>query len=233
MALTNERIAVIEDEPDISEIITYNLEREGYRVSTYDTGRAGLAGVSKERPDAIILDLMLPGVDGLEICQELRSNNDTRTLPIIMVTAKGEESDIVLGLGLGADDYVVKPFKPRELVARLKAVLRRTKRAASTEESDRLEFEGVVIDSAAHEVYIDDERSQFTATEFRLLHFLARHPGRVFTRAQLVDQVIGDGAIVIDRNIDVHVRSVRKHLGPYRHLIETVRSVGYRFHQDV
>jgi DNA-binding response OmpR family regulator len=222
-------IAVIEDEEDIREIISYNLSREGFEVQAFGDGGEGLSEVKRSPPDLVLLDLMLPGLDGTEICRELKSNGGTRNIPVIMVTAKGEESDIVLGLGLGADDYVTKPFSPKELVARVKAVLRRGGVENEQEPSERITVGQVVIDSGRHEVSVEGKPVVFTATEFRLIHFLANHPGRVFTRDQLIGRIIGDGAIVIDRNIDVHVRAVRKKLGEQRDLIETVRGVGYRF----
>ncbi|MDA3962552.1 MAG: response regulator [Planctomycetota bacterium] len=223
---------VIEDEADISELIAYNLEREGFQVTTRADGEDGLAQARQEVPDLVLLDLMLPSVDGIEVCRQLRADNATKHVPVIMVTAKGEESDVVVGLGMGADDYVTKPFSPRELTARVKAMLRRARSAPQGEEKDRIGFLGVQIDASRHEVKVDNERQSFTATEFRLLHFLANHPGRVFTRDQIIERVIGEGAIVIDRNIDVHVRAVRKKLGPYRDCIETVRGVGYRFSDE-
>lgn len=226
-------VLVIEDEADISELIAYNLEREGYQVTTRADGEAGLNQARREVPDLILLDLMLPSMDGIEVCRNLKSESATKHVPVIMVTAKGEESDVVLGLGIGADDYVSKPFSPRELTARVKAMLRRARNVTQQEERDRLEFLGVVVDAGRHEVTVDDQRQPFTATEFRLIHFLANHPGRVFTRDQIIGRVIGEGAIVIDRNIDVHVRAVRKKLGPYRDCIETVRGVGYRFTDEL
>ena len=225
----NPRILVVEDEADIAELISYNLEREGYQVIARADGEQGLVTAQRELPDLILLDLMLPSMDGVEICRQLKTDSATRHIPVIMVTAKGEESDVVLGLGIGADDYVTKPFSPRELTARVKAMLRRARTTVQGEEKDRVEFKGVIVDATRHEVTIDGQRLTFTATEFRLLHFLANHPGRVFTRDQIIGRVIGEGAIVIDRNIDVHVRSVRKKLGQYRDCIETIRGVGYRF----
>lgn len=224
------KIVVIEDEPDILEVLRYNLSREGFDVTTAANGLEGLNSVRGSQPDLVLLDLLLPGLDGLEVCRRLKAQATTRDIPIIMITAKGEESDVVLGLGLGADDYITKPFSPKEVVARVGAVLRRSQSAREqTEEPERIEYGGVTIDSNRHRVVVDDEPVRFTATEFRLLHFLARHPERVFTREQLIDKVIGDGAVVLDRNIDVHVRAVRKKLGEYRDYIETVRGVGYRF----
>lgn len=228
--MSKQKVLVVEDEADILEIIAYNLSREGFRVLSSRNGEEALDLARQEEPDLVLLDLMLPGMDGLEVCRQLKDDPRGAELPIIMVTAKGEESDVVLGLGVGADDYVVKPFSPRELMARVKAVLRRgplkEKPGAAGE---RIVREGLAIDAVKFQVRVDGETVPFTATEFRLLHYLARHPGRVFTRNQLLARVIGDEAIVIDRNIDVHVRSVRKKLGPYRDLIETQRGVGYRF----
>ena len=227
--LKTEKIVVIEDETDILEVIAYNLKREGYEVITSTSGEDGLEKIEKSKPNLVVLDLMLPEVDGIELCRKLKSDPVTQAIPVIMVTAKGEESDVVLGLGVGADDYVTKPFSPRELTARVKAVLRRTKSRGEVDGRERVAFEGVVIDPQRHEVKVDDESVILTATEFRLLHFLASHPGRVFTRDHLLTRVIGEDAIVIDRNIDVHVRAIRKKLGNHRDLVETIRGVGYRF----
>jgi two-component system alkaline phosphatase synthesis response regulator PhoP len=227
--LKTEKIVVIEDEDDILEVIAYNLKREGYEVITSTSGEDGLEKIEKSSPQLVVLDLMLPEIDGLELCRKLKSDPLTRNIPVIMVTAKGEESDVVLGLGVGADDYVTKPFSPRELVARVKAVLRRSHIRPEENSRERIARDGVLIDPQRHDVQVDGATVSLTATEFRLLHFLATHPGRVFTRDHLLTRVIGEDAIVIDRNIDVHVRSIRKKLGAHRELIETIRGVGYRF----
>lgn len=227
--MKHEKIVVVEDERDILEVIDYNLGREGYRVVTTTDGLEALRLIRDEAPDVVLLDLMLPGLDGIELCRRLKSDAVTKATPIIMVTAKGEEADVVLGLGVGADDYITKPFSPRELVARVKAVLRRGPLKEETGLGERIVRDGVVIDAARFEVRVDSKPVTFTATEFRLLHFLASHPGRVFTRDQLLNRVIGEHAVVIDRNIDVHVRAMRKKLDVYGELIETVRGVGYRF----
>ncbi len=223
------KAVVIEDEPDILEVIDYNLQRDGFRVIGARDGEIGVETVRAENPDVVLLDLMLPGLDGIEVCRRLKSDDLTRSIPIIMVSAKGEESDVVLGLGIGADDYVTKPFSPKELMARVNAVLRRAPLQEERPAGERIERAGLVIDVARHEVRVEGEPVVFTATEFRLLHFLARYPGRVFTRDHLLGRVIGDDAVVVDRNIDVHVRAIRKKLSSQRDLIETVRGVGYRF----
>jgi two-component system phosphate regulon response regulator PhoB len=230
-------ILVVEDEADIREVIEFNLAREGYAVVCDADGAKALDLVRRHRPALVLLDLMLPGRDGIEVCRALRADPELRGTPVIMLTAKGEESDIVLGLGVGADDYVPKPFSVRELVARVKAVLRRRSAEAAVAAGSgserggrpRVELEGVEIDPDRHEVLVDGEGAPFTATELRMLYHLATHPGRVYTREQLIERVLGPDAVVTDRNIDVHIRSVRQKLGPHRDLIETVRGVGYRF----
>jgi DNA-binding response OmpR family regulator len=226
--LKRENIFVVEDENDILDVIEYNLTREGFRVQTSRDGEQGLRGIREATPDLVVLDLMLPSIDGIEVCRRLKNDPRTRTTPVLMLSAKGEESDIVLGLGVGADDYLTKPFSPRELVARIRAVLRRGPLLEDLGGHERVVRGGLVIDAGRHEVSVDGELVPFTATEFRLLHYMLSHPGRVFTREQLINRVIGEDAIIIDRNVDVHVRSVRKKIGPYRDLIETIRGVGYR-----
>lgn len=222
-----ERILVIEDEPDIAEVVQYNLEREGFRVVAATDGEEGLALVHKEFPDAILLDLMLPKLDGLEVCRRLKADPHLRSIPVIMVTAKGEVNDIVAGLEAGADDYVTKPFIPKVLVARIKAVVRRGT-WDDERPHERLVLGSVIVDAKRHEVRVEGEPVTLTATEFKLLHYLASHPGRVFTRNHLLDRVMGGDAALVDRNIDVHVGAIRRKLGAYRDLIETIRGVGYR-----
>ena len=227
------KIVIIEDEPDIIEVMSYNLKREGFLVSSSRRGDEGLSLVRKQSPALVLLDLMLPGTDGLSVCQQLKADPMTREIPIIMVSAKGEESDVVIGLGLGADDYIAKPFSPRELLARVKAVLRRSllqQDQQKEQQKSRLQIDELTIDALRHEVVISGEPIKLTATEFKLLYQLAAQPGRAFSREQLLNRVIGDGVVVVDRNIDVHVRSVRKKLGDYSRMIETIRGVGYRFH---
>lgn len=222
-----ERILVIEDETDIREVIEFNLRREGYRVLGAGDGEAGLDLVRREFPDAILLDRMLPGVSGVELCKRLKADPDLRTIPVIMVTAKTEVDDVVDGLDAGADDYLTKPFSPKELLARLKAVIRRGS-WDDAKPAERLVFEGVIINSARHSVRVDGEAVNVTATEFRLLHFLGKNVGRAFSRNQLLDRALHSSTTLVDRNIDVHIGSIRRKLGPYRGLIQTVRGVGYR-----
>ena len=224
-----DKVVIVEDEADIREVIEYNLNREGYRTASVSDGEQALQVIRKTGPDLVLLDLMLPGLDGLEVCQRLKSDSSTKDIRIIMVTAKGEEGDILLGLDMGADDYVTKPFSPRELLGRVRAVLRRGPLHDEQTSPQRFVRGAMIIDWERHQVQIERRRVFLTATEFRLLHFLATHPGRVFTRDQLLSRVIGENASVVDRNIDVHVRSVRKKLGNHRDLIQTVRGVGYCF----
>jgi len=223
------KVLVIEDEPDILEMITYNIEREGSKVISCRNGEEGLSRIRTDNPDLVILDLMLPGMDGVEVCQHVKSDPVLRSIPIIMVTAKGEESDIVLGLGIGADDYICKPFSPRELVARVKVVLRRGPLLADSSGKERVVRGELTIDLGRFEARVSDSLITLTPTEMRLLHFLASHPGRVFPRSHLLTRVIGEDAVVTDRNIDVHVRALRQKLGEHAKCIETVRGVGYRF----
>ena len=223
------KILVIEDEPDLLEVVQYNLEREGHKVIVCRNGEQGLSRIRTDDPDLVLLDLMLPGMDGVEVCRQVKADPVTRSIPVIMMTAKGEESDIVLGLGMGADDYITKPFSPRELVARVKVVLRRGPLRDQSGAGERVVRGTLAIDMGRHEARIGEQLLTLTPTEMRLLHFLASHPGRVFPRAHLLTRVIGEDAIVTDRNIDVHVRALRQKLGENGAVIETVRGVGYRF----
>ena len=225
-------IVVVEDEADIREVIEHNLSREGYQVYSAADGEAGLQLTKRRLPDLVVLDIMLPKIDGLDICREIKADPETNPLGIIMLTAKGEESDIVLGLGMGADDYITKPFSPKELIARVKAVLRRGHLKKRQVQQDRIVRGKLVIDIGRHEVRIEDVLVMFTPTELRLLHFLASYPGKVFTREHLLSQIIGENTYVVDRNIDVRIRSIRIKLGEHRDLIETIRGVGYRFQDE-
>lgn len=231
-SVSRARILIVEDQPEISELLQYNLDREGFQVVCARDGHDGLRRARDTSPDLVVLDVMLPGLDGFEVCRQLRSDPLTQEIPVIMLTAKDEESDVVLGLRLGADDYVTKPFGPRELVARIRSLLRRSSRAGAFTSGDRLNRGSIVIDAERHEVHVAGDRVDLTPTEFRLLHTLASHPGRVFNRDQLVSRVIGDHAFVVGRNIDVHVRGIRKKLGSAQDRIETIRGIGYRFRED-
>ncbi|MBI4605888.1 MAG: response regulator transcription factor [Planctomycetes bacterium] len=225
--MLKETILIIEDEPDIIEVIEYNFRREGYNVVSATNGEKGLEIARTRRPSAVILDLMLPGLDGIEVARRLRQDPATSGIAIVMLTAKGEESDIVLGLGVGADDYVVKPFRPKELLARVTTVLRRGPLEEEGPTGRRLERGGLVIDEARHQVTKDGKDIALTLTEFKLLAALAAVPGRVFTRRHLLDKIQGD-AYVQERNIDVHIKSIRKKLGEETDCVVTVRGVGYK-----
>jgi len=226
--MARQKILVIDDEEDIQELLTYNLNKEGYWVTCVGSGEEALARISQDRPDAVVLDLMLPGVDGLDVCRALKQNPATCAIPIVMLTAKGEDADVVVGLELGADDYVTKPFTPRVLLARLKVVLRRVKRDEPTD-SSVISLHSLLIDPTRHEVTYKGKSITLTATEFRILHFLASRPGWVFSRDQIITAVKGDGYPVTDRSVDVQIVSLRKKLGTAGSFIETVRGVGYRF----
>ncbi len=226
--MAKEHILVVEDEEDIQELITYNLTKEGYQVTAVASGEDAMTAVRKQPPDLILLDLMLPGTDGLEVCRMLRNDTATGDIPIIMVTAKGEEADVVVGLELGADDYVTKPFSPKVMIARVRAVLRR-RRVHPDDESADIKIHDLIIKPGRHEALVDGEKVDLTVTEFRLLHLLARRPGWVYTRYQIVDALHGEDYPVTDRSIDVQIVGLRKKLGQAGSYIETVRGVGYRF----
>jgi len=228
--MAKEQILVIEDEDDIRELIRYNLQREGFQVADAASGEAGLELIRKNIPDLIILDLMLPGIDGFGVCRKLKGEKEHSSIPIIILTAKGEEPDIVTGLELGADDYMTKPFSPRVLIARVRAVLRRHSGDENgPDEASVINREGLKIHPGRHEVTVLDKPVDLTFTEFKILHLLARRPGWVFTRYQIVDAVRGDDHPVSDRSVDVQVVGLRRKLGSCADLIETVRGFGYRF----
>ena len=229
MAVSKPQILIIEDEEDIRELVSYNLKRESFAVTEAGSGEAGLKAVAKKKPDLILLDLMLPGKDGLQICRELKQSDASRDIPVVMMTARGEESDIVTGLELGAEDYIVKPFSPKVLVARVKAVLRRKAAPAATDAEDVLRIYDLVIHPGRHEVTVGGTPVDLTATEFGLVHFLARRPGWVFTRYQIVDAVHGEDYPVTERSVDVQIVGLRKKLKKAGDYIETVRGIGYRF----
>jgi len=223
-------VLVIDDEKDLIELVRYNLRSEGFEVLAARDGESGVREALDRRPDLVLIDLMLPGIDGLEVCRRLRSDERTNRIPLIMLTAKSSEADRVVGLELGADDYVTKPFSPRELAARVKAVLRR---AGGHQEPPEIIRRGALeIDMARHEVSCEGYSVELTATEFRLLHLLAARPGRVFSRSELIDGALGRDVAVLDRTIDVHVVALRKKLGKCGGWIETIRGFGYRFRED-
>lgn len=225
--MAQEKILLVDDEVDILELLAYNLNREGYKTVGVETGEAALKKVETESPDLIILDLMLPGVDGLEITRILKSNRKTAGIPIIMLSAKGEESDVVAGLELGADDYITKPFSPRILLARVKAMIRRD--SIPTDDTEEvIDIHGCTIHPGRREVIVEDKPVELTYTEFQVLYYLAKRPGWVATRTQIVDAVRGTDYFVTDRSVDVQIVGLRKKLGTWGKNIETVRGVGYR-----
>lgn len=227
--MAKETILIVEDDPDIVELVQYNLEREGFKVLTAKEGESGLREAASRRPSLILLDIMLPGMEGLEVCRRLKQVDGTKTIPLMMVTAKGEESDVIVGLEMGADDYVVKPFSPRELIARIRAILRRGPVHRDPDLPEKISQGPVTIDAARHEVTVRGKPVPLTLAEFRLLRALAANPGRVFTRDQLLDKLTGGDVIVTDRTVDVHISALRKKLRSDGELIVTVRGVGYKF----
>ncbi len=224
-----EKILVIEDDEDISELLDYNLKKEGYQVVRALTGEAGLKTAMTKSPDLILLDIMLPGMDGLTVCKKMKREAKTELIPIIMLTAKGEESDVVAGLELGAEDYITKPFSPKVVVARIRAVLRRRESEAKPKIDETIKIHELTIHTGRHEVKYRGKLLPLTLTEFKLLQFLASRPGWVFTRYQMVDGVRGDDYPVTERSVDVQIVGLRKKLNGAGNYIETVRGVGYRF----
>ena len=221
-------ILVVEDEEDLRDIIIYNLEREGYETVGVESGEEGLELAISLKPDLVILDLMLPGMNGMDVCRKIKQDSDTQHIPIIIVSAKGEEADIVSGLELGADDYLTKPFSPRVLLARARAVIRRSAEPDKKDETI-LQVDGLTIDTKKYQLSIDGSPVELTKSEFGILYFLASHRGWVYTRYQIVDAIRGEKYVVTERAIDVQITGLRKKLGSYAELIETVRGVGYRF----
>ena len=220
------KILIIEDEADIVEMIEYNLKEAGYKTLVASNGEKGISLAVEEQPDLIILDLMLPVIDGFDVCRTLRGGEKTSGIPIIILSAKSHETDKVLGLELGADDYMTKPFSPRELLARIKAVLRRGQEST---QSKKIDVGIVSIDLDKHRVKVKGEEVALTSTEFKLVEFLARRPGFVFSRNQILDGIFGDDSFVYDRTVDAHIKSLRRKLGKAKDYIETVRGSGYRF----
>jgi two-component system alkaline phosphatase synthesis response regulator PhoP len=226
--MPKEKILVVDDDEDILELVRYNLTKEGYRVSCALSGEQAISKATEDFPDLIVLDLMLPGIDGLEVCRRIKSRPEVSRIPIIMLTAKSEEADIVTGLELGSDDYVTKPFSPRVLLARIRSVLRR-RRPQESEEDEIIKRHSLTVNPARHEVLVGSKAVALSATEFGILHFLARKPGWVYSRSQIISAVRGDDYPVTDRAVDVAIVGLRRKLGSAGDMVETVRGVGYRF----
>jgi len=224
------KILIVEDESDLIKLLKYNLEKEGFRVSYATDGSIALAEVRRDPPDLVILDLMLPGLDGLEVCRQLRRSDKFSRIPVLMLSARSEEADRIVGLELGADDYVTKPFSMREVVARVRALLRRNEQAGP--QKSKLQRGDIMIDPMAHSVMVSGKTVELSALEFRLLHYLASHPGMVFSRDQLLDSVWGNDRTVTPRSVDVYIRRVREKIEnqPQQPIyVQTVHGVGYRF----
>ncbi len=225
------QLLVVEDHQDLQELLVHNLTREGYGVATASSAEEALKQVRSQPPDLIVLDLMLPGIDGLDFCRICKSDPGTAGIAIIFLTAKTEEADIVSGLELGADDYVVKPFRPRVLMARIKAVLRRPQDKQSPDQAAVIQVGALTVDPGRFEARVGGDPVALTRTEYRILQLLARRPGRVFTRSQIVQGVQGDNVVVTDRSVDVHIVSLRRKLGDTANIIKTIRGVGYRLEE--
>lgn len=223
------RVLIVEDDSALAEVLSYNFDQAGFDVTAVGDGQQGLQCALKDSPNLIILDLMLPKVDGLDVCRQLRVHPTTRNTPIVMLTAKAEEVDEVVGFRMGADDYVTKPFSVTVLMERVKALLRR--RSANGADQTLAVSQGVMLDRNRHRAMAGDRVLNLTRSEFRLLDVLLRQPGRVFSRSELIDAALGEDTIVLDRTIDVHVSALRQKLGEHAELIETVRGIGYRFRE--
>lgn len=230
--MTNYKILIVDDEEDLRELLKYNLKKEGYEVATASSGEECLAAIENSRFNLILLDLMMPGIGGLEACRAIRNKEELSSTPIIMVTAKGEESDIVTGLELGADDYITKPFSNRVLLARIKSLLRRSETDKNSDTDSAVMKRGpIFIDTTKREVTVNEQLVKLTFSEFEILMFLAKNPGWVKSRNQIIKQVHGEDYPVTDRAIDVQIVGLRKKLGESGHLIETIRGIGYRFQE--
>ncbi len=225
------KILIVDDEEDIVELVRYNLAREGFSTTSANSGEAALNQVKNDPPDLIVLDLMLPGVDGLEVARRIKSDSNLRNIPIVMLTAKGEEADVVTGLELGADDYIIKPFSPKIMIARIKTVLRRQNEPEQSDDVP-IRIDNLSIHLGRRNVEVEGRPVDLTFTEFQILSLLAKRPGWVFTRTQIVDSVRGDDYPVTDRSVDVQIVGLRKKLGDYGAYIQTVRGVGYRFKES-
>lgn len=224
------KVLIVEDETDLVKLLKYNLEKEGFKVNYATDGTVALAEARRDPPDLVILDLMLPGLDGLEVCRQLRRNERFVRTPVLILSARSEEADRIVGLELGADDYVTKPFSTREVIARVRALLRRNEPAAPPRL--RIHRGDIVIDPTAHSVYVAGRSVELSALEFRLLHYLASHPGMVFSRDQLLDSVWGNDRTVTPRSVDVYIRRIREKVEPKPQepaYVQTIHGVGYRF----
>jgi len=231
--MARETVLVVDDEKDILELIRYNLEREGYSVHSVTSGEAALVEADRLQPDLVVLDLMLPGMDGLEVCRRLRRNEVTHRIALLMLTAKSEDADVVTGLEVGADDYLTKPFSPRVLIARIRAVLRRREEDTNTDQgAETVSVHGITIDTVRHQVFVNETAVELSASEFAILEFLARHPGWVFSREKIIDAVHGKDYPVTERSVDVQILGLRKRLGGHGQFVQTVRGVGYRLQSD-
>jgi two-component system phosphate regulon response regulator PhoB len=226
---THHKILVVDDEEDLLELVRYTLAKEGHSITCVDTGEKAVDSVQRKLPDLIVLDLMLPGIDGLEVCRRLKRDSRTRDVPIIMLTAKSEERDVITGLDGGADDYITKPFSPRVLLARVKSLLRRKDVEIRSQQETTIQVRDLIIHPGRHEVTLQGNQLKLTYTEFALLQFLTKRPGWAYTRSQIVDAVKGEDYPVTERSVDVQVAGLRKKLGVFGSNIETVRGVGYRF----
>ena len=226
--MSRQSVLVVEDEEDIMEVIRFNLEKEGYEVNQALSGEKALQVIENNLPSLVLLDLMLPGINGLDLCRIFKQNDRTKAIPVIMLTAKSEDADIVAGLEMGAEDYITKPFSPRVLVARVRTIFRH-RESGVKDDSSVIQVEGMQIHPGRHEVTMGDNVVDLTPSEFRILHYLARRPGWVYSRDQIIDAIRGHGYVVTDRAIDVQVVGLRKKLGDYGKFIETVRGIGYRF----
>ena len=228
--MSKQKILVVDDEEDIREMIRYNLEREGYTVVESEDGESVVKICEKEKPNLIILDIMLPGIDGQQVCYKLKAHEILKNIPVIMLTAKGEETDEVVSLKIGADDYVKKPFSPRILLARVESLFRRQMSSSvDIEEQQIIKRDHLVIDTARHEALIEGKQIKLTRIEFNILTFLAKRSGWVFSRHQIIEESIGEDLYITERTIDVHIATLRKKLGNFSGLIETVHGVGYKF----
>jgi len=227
--VVRKRILVVDDEADIRELLRYNLEMEGFAVDLVSDGEQALESLKRGRADLLLLDLMMPGLPGLELCKQLKKTADLESIPIIMISAKSSETDVIVGLELGADDYITKPFSPKEVVARVKAIFRRTDERRGPDNHKELKYEDLMIDVPRHEVRVEGKEVKLTTTEFKILQCLMSRLGQVFTRDELIDFALGKDISVVDRTIDVHITNLRKKIAKYGPYIESIRAVGYRF----